>query len=93
MDISTEQFASRLHLMMTNIRKGNPTGKSIAMALSMYQMHLGCEKSFLDLDPHFYPTLPNAMLSGQYFWDALVKIKGKLQIPEMWVPRSDVVND
>ena len=56
-------------------------------------MDLGCEKPFLDLDPHFYPTLPNTMLSGQYLWDALVKIKCKLQIPVMWVPRSDVVND
>ena len=93
MDVGTEQFASRMHLMMTNIRKGNPTGRSIVHALSMYQMYLGCEKPFLELDPSLYPTLPSTTHSAQYLWEQLRSIGGKLNIPSMWVPTSNRKND
>ena len=93
MDVATEQFASRLHLLMTNIRKGNPTGKSILNAYSMYQMYLGCERPFLELDPDYYPCLPATTYSCQYIWQELFKTNSTLKLSEMWTPTKEKTND
>ena len=93
MDVATEQFASRLHLIMTNVRKGNPTGRAMVHAMSMYQMHLGCERPFFELDPSNYPVLPSTTLSCQFLWNELRKIKAVLTIPSMWKPTSTTRDD
>ncbi len=93
MDVATEQFASRLHLLMTNVRKGNHTGRSMVHAMSMYQMHLGCEKPFFQLDPSNYPVLPSKTLSCQFLWDELRAVNATLTIPSLWTPSSPIEND
>ena len=83
MDIVTEQIASRLHLLMTNVRKGNPMGRAIIHAILMYQVHLGCKRPFFDIDPTSYPTVPASTRSCQYLWEELWRIKVSLTLPGM----------
>ena len=93
MDVATEQISSRMHLLVSNIRKGNLTGRAMINAMSMYQMHLGCEKCFLDLDPEHYPTVPTWTMSCQYLWEELRAMDGSISIPDVWTPTSNRIND
>jgi hypothetical protein len=93
MNIEVEQLSSHIFLLLTNIRKGNETGQSMILAMSVYQLTLGCAGPFWDNDPDYYPTHPATHLSLQYVWEKLRSIKATLHIPGMWTPQSQFVND
>ena len=93
MNVEIEQFSSHLFLLLTNIRKGNETGRSMLMAMAMYQITLGCEKPFWEVDPAFYPTQSPEHSSLQYLWNKLQQINATLHLPTMWTPTTDYSGD
>ena len=93
MNVVVEQLSLHLFLLLTNIRKGNETGQSMLLAMGMYQITLGCEKPFWDVDPDFYPTQSPDRLSMQYVWDKLRDIKATLHLPGMWTPTTSFAGD
>ena len=86
MNIEVEQLVAHVHLLITSIRKGNETGKSMLMAMSMYQLTLGCQRPFWDIDPEFYPIQSDEHLSMQYMWTKLRQVNATLYLPGMWRP-------
>ena len=88
MNVEVEQLAAHIFLLITSIRKGNETGQSMLLAMGMYQITLGCEKPFWDVDPEFYPTQSPDHLSLQYLWNKLRSIKATLHLPGMWTPTT-----
>ena len=93
MNVAVEQFAAHVFLLITSIRKGNETGRSMILAMGMYQITLGCANPFWDLDPDFYPTQPPAQLSLQYLWNNLRGIGATLHLPGMWTPTTTFDGD
>ena len=93
MNIEVEQFSSHLTLLIANIRKGNATGKSMLLAMGMYQITLGCEQPFWSLDPEFYPTQSPEHTTMQYLWNKLRKIKATMHLPTMWTPSTTYSGD
>jgi hypothetical protein len=68
MNITIEQLSAHLNLIINNIRKGNETGKSISLAMGMYQITLGCAEPFWEMNQEFYPTQSPETLLIQYLW-------------------------
>jgi hypothetical protein len=88
MNISTEQLSAHVQLLINNIRKNNETGKSMLLAMGMYQLTLGCARPFWDLDQEFYPTQSPTHLSMQYLWSKLNEIGATMHLPGMWTPKT-----
>ena len=80
MNIEVDQFSAHVLLLLTNIRKGTKTGRSMLMAMGMYQVTLGCREPFWDVDPDFYLTHSPRDLSLQYLWDKLRQSQATLYI-------------
>lgn len=93
LNIEVAQLSAHVLLLIANIRKGTATGRCLLMAMGMYQITLGCEKPFWDLNPEWYPTQSPRVLSLQYLWDQLHKIRASLHVPGMWTPVAKVVGD
>ena len=93
MNIEVDQFSAHVLLLLTNIRKGTKTGRSMLMAMGMYQVTLGCREPFWDVDPDFYLTHSPRDLSLQYLWDKLRQSQATLYIPGMWTPTSTAEGD
>ena len=93
MNISIEQFSSHVYLIINNIRKGNETGKSMLLAMGMYQITLGCAAPFWEVNQDFYPTQSPETLSMQYLWNKLHDIGATMHLPGMWTPTTQFGGD
>jgi hypothetical protein len=93
MNVSIDQLSAHLNMIINNIRKGNETGRSIMLAMGMYQMTLGCAKPFWELSQDFYPTHSPETSSIQYLWTKLQEIGATLHIPKMWTPKAQYCGD
>jgi hypothetical protein len=93
MNVEVEQLAAHVHLIITSIRKNNETGKSMLLAFSMYQITIGCQLPFWEVDPDFYPTQSSAHLSMQYVWTKLRDLNATLYLPKMWTPVTSCSGD